>query len=83
MSLVFFFIFLCKLSFFRVLFPQQRRRQRRGVQRDDARSVGDRGTGRPPVAQTLADRAYRAGVRPDAAAAAGQRHVERDVRDRG
>lgn len=58
---------------------QQRRRDR--VRRDDANSVGERGARRPPDTQTLADRRDRARVRPEAAVA-GQRHVERHVRDR-
>lgn len=60
-------------------FPQQIRRDR--VQRDDAVGVCERSAGRPPDPQTLADRRDRDRVRAEAAAA-GERHVERYVRDR-
>lgn len=73
MFVIFFFVF------FSVQLQQQGRRDR--VQRDDAAGVGERGAGRPPDTQTLADRRHRVGVR-HGTAAARQRYVERHVRDR-
>lgn len=59
---------------------QQRRRYR--VHRDDARGGGKPGEGRPQDPETLADRRHGAGIRSETAAA-GERHVERDLWDRG
>lgn len=56
-------------------------RQRGRVHRDDAGGGRQRGAGRPPDTQALAGHRDRSAVRPEATAA-GERNVERHVRDR-